>query len=413
MLQLYRKMEKSLDNPSGFVSIQNLEELEHPFLLCLSAQDNHMKSVLGVITEGARAARVNTTDEMAAGFKIEEFPVAFLGLKFEKDDSYKESYEEIVDSLIYPFLIGDGTRKVEDIKRLARKINFMTYCDGTLTYANIEKRLEEKLRNDGYLENDIKDILSQISLVAIATMVDISDLKATTACFVDVNDYEIYNRKTSRYKKLLQEKQTKSMYGVLQNSTNILYIFDGSGNHLLKAYFLDNNLVKPAISSVLTSFLQNSVDNEHTNDLLGISSNSVLEQLRIYGDETKDPASMLRDLDNSLSYDGAVKYTQEEAILRRELDISYKELQRTRMELEVSKEGSVKKDENLRSVVDAIREYSSETTFYQILVSANMWQAPSGRDVFQEKSDKYIRESYNQLQADEEKNKQEASNFKL
>ena len=283
MLQVYKKVEKSLDNPYGAISIQNLEELNKPFLLCLSAHDSNPKSIFGIIKEGARAARVNTTDEMAARFKIDEFPIAFLGLKFEKDDSYKKNYEEIVDLLIYPFLVGNGTKKVEEIKKMARKINFMTYCDGTLTYSNIEKRLEAKLQNDGYSESDIKDILSQISLVAIGTMVDTSDLKATTASFVDVNDSEIYTGRSNGYKKLLHEKQLKSIYGHLGNSNNVLYIFEGSGNHSLKEYFLDNNIVKPAISSVLSKFLQNSIDNEYNNGLVSISSGETLEQLSIYG----------------------------------------------------------------------------------------------------------------------------------
>ncbi len=413
MLQVYKKVEKSLDNPYGAISIQNLEELNKPFLLCLSAQDSNPKSIFGIIKESARAARVNTTDEMAARFKIDEFPIAFLGLKFEKDDSYKKNYEEIVDLLIYPFLVGNGTKKVEEIKKMARKINFMTYCDGTLTYSNIEKRLEAKLQNDGYSESDIKDILSQISLVAIGTMVDTSDLKATTASFVDVNDSEIYTGRSNGYKKLLHEKQLKSIYGHLGNSNNVLYIFEGSGNHSLKEYFLDNNIVKPAISSVLSKFLQNSIDNEYNNGLVSISSGETLEQLSIYGDETKSPMSLLRDLDDAISYGGAIKYTPEEAIIRHELDISYAEIQKTRLQLERAEHERKKKDAALNLIIEGIKHYSSDTAFYQILVSAKMWQSPAGRDVFQEKSDKLIRQEFNQLFADELQNKQSESGPKL
>lgn len=413
MLQVYKKIEKSLDNLYGAVSIQNLEELNKPFLLCLSAQDSNPKSIFGIIKEGARAARVNTTDEMAAGFKIDEFPIAFLGLKFEKDDSYKKNYEEIVDLLIYPFLVGSGTRKVEDIKKKARKINFMTYCDGTLTYSNIEKRLEAKLQNDGYSENDIKDILSQISLVAIGTMVDTSDLKATTASFVDVNDSEIYTERSIGYKQLLHEKQLKSIYGHLGNSNNVLYIFEGSGNHSLKEYFLDNNMVKPAISSVLSKFLQSSIDNEYNDGLISISSGETLEQLSIYGDETKSPMSLLRDLDDTLNYGGAIKYTPEEAIMRQELDISYAEIRKTRMQKENEEQERKKKDEALNLIIEGIKQYCSDTAFYQILVSAKMWQPPSGRDIFQEKSDKLIREEYNQSLVNELQNNQSESGPKL
>lgn len=411
MLQVYKKVEKSIDNPYGTVSIQSLEELNKPFLLCLSAQDTHPKSIFGIIKEGARAARVNTTDEMAARFKIDEFPIAFLGLKFEKGEIYKNNYEEIVDLLIYPFLVGGTT--VEEMKKRARKINFMTYCDGTLTYLNMEKRLEEKLQNDGYSENDIKDILSQISLVAIGSMVDTRDLKATTASFVDVNDSEIYTERSNRYKKILQEKQLKSISGHLGKSNNVLYVFEGSGNHSLKEYFLDQSIVKPAISSVLSNFLQNSIDNEHSNDLVSISSREILEQLSIYGDSTKSPMSLLRDLDDALSYSGAIKYTPEEAIIRHELDISYTKIRETRMQLEKIEQERNKKATALNAIIEGIRQYSSDTAFYQILVSAKIWQSPSGRDVFQEKSDKLIREEYNQLLSDKLQNNQEDSGPKL
>lgn len=409
MLQVYKKVEKSLDNPYGVVSIQDLEELNNPFLICLSAQDAIPKSVFGVVKEGARAARVYTTDEMAARFKIDEFPVSFLGLEFAKDDTYKESYEEIVDLLIYPFLIGNGIKNVDDIKKRARKINFMTYCDGTLTYSNIEKRLKIKFQKDGYSENDIKGILSQISLVAIGTMIDTSDLEATTATFVDVNDSEIYTGRTKGYKKLLQEKQLKSMYGHLGNANNVLYIFDGSGKHLLKEYFLDDNLVKPAISSVLAKFLQNSIDNEHNNDLVSISLKEILEQLSIYGDATKSPITLMKEIDDSLSYGGAIKYTTEEALIRHELDISYRENQKVRLQLERLEKEKKKKEEALNLIIDSIKQYSSDVTFYQILVSAKMWQLPAGKDVFQEKSDKLIRHEYNQLFIEEKNNEQSES----
>lgn len=402
MLQVYKKVEKSLDNLNGVELIQKLEELNKPFLLCLSAQDNNPNSVFGIIKEGARAARVNTKDEMAAGFKINEFPVAFLGLKFQKDDSYNKNYEEIVDSLLIPYLVGDKTKTVDEMKRLARRINFMTYCDGTFTYANIEKRLREKLLNDGYLESDIDEILSQIALVAIGTMVDTYSLKATTASFIDVNDPEIYTENTNEYRRMLYEKQLRSLYGPLGNSNNVLYVFEGSGNHSLKEYFLDNNMVKPAISSVLTSFLQNSVENEHTDSLVDISSVVALEQLSVYGDETKAPLSLLRNLDESLSYDGAAKYSLEEARIRSELDASYAEIQKARRQLEMAESARKRKEDALNLVVKGIRQYSSDTAFYQILVSAKMWQAPSGRNVFEEQSDKEIRQAYNQLLVNEE-----------
>lgn len=79
----------------------------------------------------------------------------------------------------------------------------MTYCDGTEMYCKVENRIIQKLLSDGYLQKDIDDIISQISLVAIGTMVDTTILRANTVTFIDVNDTEISNNNTSMYKKEL------------------------------------------------------------------------------------------------------------------------------------------------------------------------------------------------------------------
>ena len=51
MLSIYKKVEKSMDNLYGIVSINNVQEIDRPFLLCLSAQDNYDKSVFGIVRE--------------------------------------------------------------------------------------------------------------------------------------------------------------------------------------------------------------------------------------------------------------------------------------------------------------------------------------------------------------------------
>ena len=100
-------------------------------------------------------------------------------------------------------------------------------------------------------------------------------------------------------------------------------------------------------------------------------------------------------------------------LIRHELDISYAEIQKTRLQLERAEHERKKKDDALNLIIEGIKQYSSDTAFYQILVSAKMWQSPAGRDVFQEKSDKLIRQEFNQLFADELQNKQSESGPKL
>ena len=136
-------------------------------------------------------------------------PIDFLGVKFAKDEKFNENYEEIVDSFLYPFLVGDGNRNFNKIIKQARRINLMSYCDGTMTYKKIEKRLIDTLLSTGFIDSEVRDIVSQISLTAIGTMVDTSDLVCTSATFFDVNGAEIYNQMSDVYKNMLNENRRK------------------------------------------------------------------------------------------------------------------------------------------------------------------------------------------------------------
>lgn len=90
MLSIYKKVEKSSDNPSGIAQINSISELNKPFLLCLSAQDNHDNSIYGTIREGIIASRVYTSKDKGARFKIDEMPLDFLGLRYVSEDGNKK-----------------------------------------------------------------------------------------------------------------------------------------------------------------------------------------------------------------------------------------------------------------------------------------------------------------------------------
>lgn len=389
MLTIYKKVEKNLDNLSGIIQIKNINELNKPFLLCLSAQNNHDKSIYGIIREGTIAARVYTSKDPGARFKIDDFPVYFLGLRYQKDNKYKENYEEIVDDFLYPFLIGKG-KTIDEIKKQARRINLMTYCDGTEVYCKVENRIIQRLTSDGFSGKDIDDIISQISLTAIGTMVDTSILKANTVTFIDVNDTEISNNETSMYKKELQKRNKKSIYGTFSGTNNTLYVYDGSGEHDLKEYFKDDSIVKPAISGVLTSFLENSIENEQSQSLIRLSSSDSISRLIEYADESISSSSLLEKLDNSLSYNNEPKYTEEEIKIRQELDIAYQKLRQTKEELERVQKQNNTIEEKMQNVINGIKENCTEMTFYKILVPSGMWQLPPNIDISQVPSDREI-----------------------
>lgn len=406
MLTVYKKVEKTMENTGGIIEISNPDELSRPFLFCISAQDNYDKSIYGIIREGAQAARVYTTQEMAAGFRIDDMPIDFLGFRFVRDDMYGNNYEEIVDKFLFPYLIGAGNRSFDEIKRQVRKMNFMTYCNGTITYEKIEARLEQKLKSMGYTVDEIDSILSQVSLTAIGTDVDIGEIKATTVAFIDVNDDEILTSATSSYVGILKEKGCKSFYG--RRGRNILYIYDGSGIHSLKEYFADNRVVKPAICGVVAYLLENSI----AENLVQISRQTVVKQLQKYADETKVPSVLLEILDNGLSYNNSRRYTVGEMEIMNKLEEAYKRIRAItrRMEQKVADNSRLAKDKDL--LVKGIGEYSSETTFYQIMTFAGLWNMSSDSDILEEPSDKTIRQEYEALVLGETINQDDSTQIK-
>lgn len=373
MITIYKKEEKNIDNPSGITKVSDITTLNKPFLLCLSAQNNHDNSIYGIMREGASIARVFTTNEVASRYKINDFPVDFLGLRYQKDNRNRTNYEEIVEDFIYPYLVNN-TNNVEDIIKRARNINFMTYCDGTETYSNIENKLISKLLSKGINGDNIKKIISQISLVAIGTMINISDIMATSVAFIDVNDSEISTNMTENYKKYIQDR--KGIFGKL--GKNIIYVYNGNGTHDLKEYLKNDNIVKPAIGGVITYFLENKEV---------LSNNDIIERLSKYTDETKTPSMLLNELDNSLNYNTA-KYTEAEIKLRQELDITYKKMYELQKENARLKTENDKYSSTLNSVIEGIKANSSDITFYKILVPSGIWQAPSNIDYLNAPSDR-------------------------
>lgn len=394
MLSIYKKVERSSDNPSGIIQINSISELNKPFLLCLSAQDNHDNSIYGTIREGIIASRVYTSQDIGARFKIDEMPLDFLGLRYVSEDKNKKNYEEIVDNFLYPFLIGDGTRTIEEIKKQARKINFMTYCDGTYTYCKIEERIIQKLISNGFSEKDVNDIVSQISLTALGTMVDTSSLKANTIAFIDANDSEISNNVTEMYKEEMQKRGVKSLYGTYPNTDNVIYVYNGSGKHDLTEYFERDNMIKPVISGVLTDYLENSANNAKSQTLIPLLQSRKIAKINKYSDQRISPSALLEELDSSLSYGETPKYTLEEIPLRQELDECYRKIRKLQEEVVKVAKYNSSLEEKTKQIISSIKTHCSDTTFYKILVPLGMWQLPIGLDISNEKSDRVIIEGF-------------------
>lgn len=397
MITIFKKTGKTIDNQTGIKIIENVNELNKPILLCLSPQDNLDNAVYGIVKMGMQAARVNTTEEMAAGFIPELMPVDFIGLKFEKDDKYDSNYEEIADKLIYPIIVEDGKISKDKMIKNARKVNIFAFCDGTLTYKNIEKYLKEKLN---YLKLDsetIMKIVNQIAVVSLATIVQTENFNATTVTFIDINDNEILTERIKSYRLLLEKKQQKSLYGTAKNNTSTLFISQGEGKHALKSYLKNDQILKPSISSIVSMVLENSIANNQSDELIPITKEEIQKNLKKYSDDTKPVLDLLKELDDSISYNGAPKFTKEEANRIIYIEKLFKENKELKDKLAELEKRDNDKDKRISSLVGKIKKYCSDITFYQILISSGLWQSTVKDDVFKEKTDRQIRSEYTRI----------------
>ena len=391
MLSVYKKCEKSVDNPYGIIEIK---ELDRPFLMCISAQGQMDKSVFGIIKEGARAARVRTSDEYAAGYKIDEMPIDFLGIKYMSETLKDAKHNNLVNDYIYPFLMKD--KDLNSIKKRARLMNFFTYCNGAQIYLTMEKRLKEKLLADGISEEDTKDILSQIGVVSIASEIDLTKAHATSILFKDANDIDVMDQTSRIALKKIEEMGRECLIGSLKSNTNAIgYLYNGYGIHELKQYLKDESTVKSSLCATVSTLLQNSIQNYNSQRLIPISSKELLKVIVRNNSEFIGNEEMLKRLDSSINYGKTTKYTIEEDALLKQLDKAYKELAKVQGELNRTKDTLKEEQYKTRTLINGIADKCSDVAFSQIVVANRMWNG-SKQDManMNKPTDREIREEY-------------------
>lgn len=382
-----------MENTSGFQVVPEIQMLQRPFLLCISAKNNLSKSIFGIMREGAQAARIQTTQDPAGRFKLDEFPVDILGIRFEKDENYCQSYTELADKFLYPFLTQKGMR-FEDMRRQARKMNFFTYCDGAFTYKGAEERLEVLLQRDGFSKEDIHSILSQISLTVLESVIEAGELHATSITFVDVNDPAVECEKTDSYRDLLETSFYESTFSTLGDTNGVLYIYNGSGVHNVKQFFKNNHCIaKAAVCAVVSMFLENSLENELGGDLFTLEVPQIISRLKRFADEKMGVKNCLIRLDESLSYNGAPRYTKSSVEIKMELDSVYKLLRKTNEAFIRSLNDKQGQDLRFKAVIHGMHDFSSDVTFEQVLTYARMWYPKEDQNILSIPSDKQVRHS--------------------
>ena len=382
MLKIYKKVEKSKDNPSGYIELSP-NELDRPFLFCISAQDNHDQSIFGTIRQGVRAARVYTSKEIGAGYKVEEFPVDFLGFRFVKENINDDNAVELVSNVLYPYLTKNGI-VIEQLIEQAKKMNFMTYCDGTKTFKKIEKELMNQLSINKISDEDIKTIISNIHLIAIGTQVDIRKLNSTCISLVDINDTEIWNSLTYKVRNIMENRNTTFLFGKFNDNSGYYY-YDGTSEHDLTEYFREGVSIKPILHLVISKVLEASIHKKKFN------INNIIDEIKLLIKNGTNQDKLMDIIDSSLDYGNSPRYTQDELELRKQIDELCYLYEKEKKDKECLEKSDSVKSETIKRMVEGIKKYSSDITFYQILVGMGYWQAPQGMKPYDYLSDREIR----------------------
>ncbi len=381
MVTVFKKVEKSSENPIGYEEVSP-GELDKPFLFCMTAQDMNKKSVLGGIRAGVQGARAYTLADNGAGYKVEDMPVDFLGYL----DHDEDKVGKIVNGFLYPFLTKEGMDK-EKLAKRAEMMNFMTFCDGFEDYRNIEISLKQRLLQDGLNEDEIKEIISNIKLMALATDRDTTKLDCTSIEVVDVNDFYALQFELESKRKM-EESGEEALTGIYADNHGY-YCYNGTGNHDFKENFNGVNKIRPIVNYIISKMIEASIHGRK------LSINEMLDGIRDFSTKGNTVEELFNVLDNEIDYGNVSKYTGNELKLRKELDKICEKYEKEHMEKENALNSYKDVSNKNRKLIDAIKKYSSDITFLQIAMEAIGWNRPEPNfEPNDYLSDREIRESF-------------------
>lgn len=363
MITLYRRVEKTKNNLRGIEELNRENNpLLHPTMICLSAQGSYPKSVFGIVREGMRAARLRTSQGVAGKYALNQFPINFVGVKYDYQGS--SLGETLAQEYFLPLISKDGQRiDIKQAKKNMRNITIMTYCDGTFAYLDLENKLINMMQELGYSETEIKTILNELALVSVLTMIDTSKCLATSFQLVDVNDNEIYEEATPSLIDSLERQYTSHDF-IQTGDNNGIYYFDGSGKHSIKAFFDDDYLPHVMISAIISQCLTRSIDKHHE-----FSFDNMVEMINSIINHHKvgyTPNEIMADLDDQIIYPGARKLSNYECEYLDIIDELSRKANNLDNDNRLLHQANKKQRENYDKLEVAVRNTVSEVDYIRI-----------------------------------------------
>lgn len=272
MVHIYEKKPITYDNEYGIEEITNQDVFKNgPCVIVILGQTWFLSSINGAMRLVTNLVNENIDDFYEPNKRVFGLGFGNLGIgsffgeygEFSESSPTNEELEEFVNTYFLPLVSINNDRidKMNAMKNI-RNINFVTYCNGTKIFKKIEELLENKMKEFGYSNEEIKLILSQVCLVAISGSAIQEGTKATTLLFGDKNDHSF---------------DTESQLSELKNSlieTNgyFEFVVDGDGNHDFRKYMRDDLKLSSLIKTFLKKALENSGYNYNNDIFLPIVS---------------------------------------------------------------------------------------------------------------------------------------------
>ena len=384
MFELYKKVNKSIEYPKG---ARQILEGENPFedgpcLLCISAQNQANRSIFGLTKMGARMARVRVKGDIGARIPLDEIPVSFLSIKPDAQrEKEEDNIKRFIDTYIRPLILDkNGLPKTkEGVTKSFRNINIMTNCNGTTRAIEILKSTEQILRDLNYSENDINEILSQVSLLAFQTEMDLSECKASVIDFHNVNDTEVEINSNNISDEMLDRNEaSKNGESVEKSGNRIEVLISGEDSHQVREYLESGEAMPAIVYSIVTSVLENSIENSQNKskrrplsieELFG-KARSIIDRIN-QGEKKED---LIQKIDELLEYGGQItRLTDRELRLIEEQEATVDEFDKTALDLQRSSTSEEKMRTRMEGMLQTAKVECSEGTYLRIL-QAYGWQ---------------------------------------
>ena len=382
MWELYKKVQKTIENPRG---ARKIEDNENPFIepsmLCISAQNTRAKSVFGITKTAMRMGRIRVSGDDGAKINMSTVPVNFLSIKQSNGrHSEIEADKEFVQKYFKPLIESDGKKiDIKLAKKNLRNINIMGYCNGLERVNSYIELLRNEAIELGYTSEEIDELISQIAVISISTVIDINQNKATCFDVFDLNDEEHQganpnNITVEAVQSTIDSDIKEHMH--VNSPTKATYTFLGDGVHDLKKYLNNGKALPVIISRVTANCLENSIQNRNSKELVPLNMDVMLygcDKIMENACNGIEPSVQMKELDNNIQYEGAKRYTDSELKLIQENEEILHMYMSTKEDL---RSVSVRLDntqDKMDNILETAKEICSERNYLELL-SKSGWQ---------------------------------------